>query len=182
MKRTMKEQNGPKGARFVVAGSVVAVLAAGVALSAEPANTIAVKVTDKQEVTKVAWTAPHWRIYLTTTTTEAPEPVTEYVPPVTVKKTKKLEASNGDTTSSNYDGSMPKGCIAKYESGGTTDEAGNYQDPGGGKYQIISSTWDGYGGYARAEDAPPNIQEAKAEALWSESHHHWDAQASRCGF
>ena len=36
-----------------------------------------------------------------------------------------------------------------------------------GKYQFIPSTWDGYGGYASAADAPEAVQDAKFNEVWA---------------
>lgn len=116
-----------------------------------------------------------------TTVPVTEEPVVETEAPLT-KTTKSSKRTEEVAISENPDMSnMPAGCIRKYESGGTTDEGGNYQDSGGGAYQIIHSTWDGYGGYANAEDAPNSVQDAKAAELWAQNGQgHWAAQKGRC--
>jgi Transglycosylase-like domain len=47
----------------------------------------------------------------------------------------------------------------------------------GGAWQFDPRTWDSYGGYARAEDAPPDVQDAKAVELWAggDGCSHWNA-------
>ena len=55
--------------------------------------------------------------------------------------------------------------IRHMESGGNyTVQAGG--STASGAYGFLDSSWGGYGGYARAKDAPPAVQDAKA-AEWA---------------
>ena len=55
--------------------------------------------------------------------------------------------------------------IRALESGGDYTAAAR-SSTASGAYQFLDSTWGGYGGYARALDAPPPVQDAKA-AEWA---------------
>ena len=52
------------------------------------------------------------------------------------------------------------------ESGGSLT-AHNPSSTASGKWQFLDSTWNGYGGYAHASDAPESVQDAKAAQIWS---------------
>jgi hypothetical protein len=55
--------------------------------------------------------------------------------------------------------------IRSLESGGDYT-AQSSSSTASGAYQFVESSWGGYGGYARAADAPPSVQDAKA-AGWA---------------
>lgn len=73
-------------------------------------------------------------------------------------------------------------CIAKYESGGNP-RAENPNSSASGLYQFIDGTWNNYGGYRRAKDAPVSVQTAKFYQVWAggKGAHHW-VVAHKCGY
>ena len=66
-------------------------------------------------------------------------------------------------------------CIRQLES------SNNYRAPGGGAYQIIEPTWHGLGQDGRAEDAPPETQDAMAVELQRRSGWGPWTTAAACG-
>lgn len=54
------------------------------------------------------------------------------------------------------------------ESGGSYS-ARNPSSTAGGKYQILQSTWDLYGGHGAPEDAPKAEQDRIAAEIWADS-------------
>lgn len=73
-------------------------------------------------------------------------------------------------------GDLPPCYVMARESGGSLT-ARNPRSSAAGKWQFLASTWDGYGGYASAADAPERVQDDKARALWAGGRGcaHWSA-------
>jgi hypothetical protein len=57
------------------------------------------------------------------------------------------------------------GCIAEYESGGDP-RAENPTTTASGLYQFVDGTWNGYGGYYHAADAPVSVQTERFYQVW----------------
>jgi hypothetical protein len=73
-------------------------------------------------------------------------------------------------------------CIAKYESGGNP-RAENPRSTASGLYQFIDGTWNKFGGYSRAKDAPVAIQTKKFYQVWDHGRgaRNW-VVSPRCGY
>lgn len=73
-------------------------------------------------------------------------------------------------------GDLPPCYVMMRESGGNI-RARNPSSSASGKWQFISSTWAGFGGYAEAYLAPESVQDAKARQLWAGGAGcgHWNA-------
>ena len=56
--------------------------------------------------------------------------------------------------------------IKRKESGGRYD-AQNPRSTASGAYQVLDGTWNGYQGYRRASDAPPEVQDQFARELYA---------------
>lgn len=63
-------------------------------------------------------------------------------------------------------GDLPPCSVMVCESHGNL-VAENPRSTASGKWQILDSTWAGYGGYARASDAPEDVQDARAREIYA---------------
>ncbi len=63
-------------------------------------------------------------------------------------------------------GSCSLSDIKRMESGGDY-RAQNPVSTASGAYQVLNGTWGGYGGYSRAGDAPPDVQDKFARELYA---------------
>lgn len=64
-------------------------------------------------------------------------------------------------------GDLPPCSVMMCESSGGNLRAQNPRSSASGKWQILDSTWAGYGGYARASDAPESVQDERARQVYA---------------
>lgn len=74
------------------------------------------------------------------------------------------------------DPSLPPGEVVARESNGNYGSC-NESSGACGRYQFLDSTWNNYGGYSSACDAPPAVQDQKARETWAGGAgcSHWSA-------
>ena len=72
---------------------------------------------------------------------------------------------SGESGTGACGGDLPPCSVMMCESGGSLT-AQNPRSTASGKWQILDSTWNGYGGYASAADAPEAVQDARAREIY----------------
>ena len=79
----------------------------------------------------------------------------------------KLTPPSSSYGSGRCGGNLPPCYVVDRESKGQIDIYNTQGSGASGKYQFMPETWNGYGGYANAADAPESVQDAKAEEVWA---------------
>lgn len=86
--------------------------------------------------------------------------------PVMVKLKQPITKSDNYPSSGRCGGSLPPCSVMMCESGGSLT-AHNPRSTASGKWQILDTTWNGYGGYRHASDAPEDVQDARAREIYA---------------
>lgn len=126
------------------------------------------------------WVMPPPPTTTTTTTTTAPPPplvsTTTTMPPSPTPP----PAGGGHVNGYPCGGDLPPCWVLERESGGDPTAVnptgcGGYTC--GGLWQFDPRTWDGYGGFTYAQDAPADVQNDRARQVWAGGAgcSHWDA-------
>lgn len=112
-------------------------------------------------------------------------------PPRTAPTVRSASVSRTDMVGVQCGGDLPPCWVLKRESGGDPRiwngrcymPVGSYGQCGrssaSGLWQFLRSTWNGFGGYVNAADAPVEVQNEKARQVWAGGRgcSHWNACA-----
>ena len=160
---------------------VTAMVVGGVfGLNSRPSATGTAEAAVAQTTTRPAPSTTVAKATVTTVTpptTAAPvtaPPVTEppvtappvTAPPVTAPPVTAPPAPVDTSVHGACGGNLPPCCVMMRESHGNPTVV-NRSSGASGKWQFMTATWAGYGGYATAAQAPESVQDAKAAELWA---------------